>query len=105
MEIAGLSDMTWISIIAAVACLGFGTYMIMTGKPGFVRGFTDNSSYRDKEQYSKKGGKLLLMLGAACVIMGVLSFINTLASNILGIAALIVFGFFWKKMSDEFGPV
>lgn len=97
--------MTWISIIAAVLCLVFGIYMVVTGKPGFVRSINDNASYRDKEQYSKKGGKLLLMLAGGCIIMCGLSFINATVSNMIGIVTLGVFAYFWKKMSDEFGPV
>lgn len=105
MEILGLSDLTWISGIAFILCLGFGIYMVKTGKPGFVRSFNDNSSYRDKEQYAKKGGRLLLCLAGVCLIMGALAFISPTASNIIGILALAVFAYFWKKMSDEFGPV
>ena len=101
----GLSDITWISGIAFLACLAFGIYMTVTGKPGVVRSFNDNASYRDKEQYSKKGGRLILYLAGACLIMVIVSFFSATASNIIGILALIVFAYFWKKMSDEFGPV
>ena len=105
MEIMGLSDMTWISMIACVACLGFGLYMVRTKRPGFVRSINDNAKYKDKEQYSVKGGKLLLYLSGACLVMTALSFVSPTVSNIIGIAALCLFGYFWKKMSDEFGPV
>lgn len=105
MEIYGLSDMTWISIIACLACFGFGLYMVKTRKPGFVRSINDTARYRDKEQYAKRGGKLLLYLSAVCLIMTGLSFVNAMISNIIGIVAICVFGYFWKKMSDEFGPV
>ena len=105
MEILGLSDLTWISGIAFILCLGFGIYMIKTGKPGFVRSFNDNSSYRDKEQYAYKGGLLILALAGVCLVMLIVSFFNDMISNILGFAGLCVFGYFWKKMSDEFGPV
>ena len=97
--------MTWISIIAAALCLIFGIYMVVTGKPGFVRSFNDNASYKDKEQYSKKGGRLLLGLAGGCIVMGALSFVSATVSNMIGIIALGVFAYFWKKMSDEFGPV
>ena len=105
MEILGLSDMTWISIIAAVACLGFGIYMSVTGKPGMVRSINDRASYKNKEQYAKKGGKLLLFLGSGCLLMFAISFFSPVISNIAGFAVLAVFAYFWKKMSDEFGPV
>ncbi len=105
MEILGLSDLTWISGIAFILCFAFGIYMVRTGKPGFVRSFNDNSTYRDKEQYAKKGGRLLLYLSAVCLVMGAMSFISPTVSNIIGILALAVFAYFWKKMSDEFGPV
>ena len=105
MEIYGLSDLTWISIIAFVLCLVFGLYMTVTGKPGIVRSIKDTAKYKDKEQYSRKGGKLLLFLAGGCLVMGALSFVLCVVSNIIGIAVLAVFAYFWKKMSDEFGPV
>jgi hypothetical protein len=105
LQFLGLSDITWISGIACIACLAFGIYMVATGKPGIVRSIADNASYRDKEAYAKKGGRLILYLSGACLIMAIVSFISPTASNIIGILAFAVFAYFWKKMSDEFGPV
>ena len=105
MEILGYSDMTWIAAIAFVLCLAFGLYMVISKKPGFVRGFKNTADYRDKEQYAVKGGWLILALAGVCLIMLIISFFNDMISNIIGFAGLCVFGYFWKKMSDEFGPV
>ncbi|MCR4807381.1 MAG: hypothetical protein K5857_06865 [Lachnospiraceae bacterium] len=104
-RILGLSDLTWISAIACIACLGFGIYMVKTRKPGAIRGFRNNDSYRDMEAYSKRGGILLLALAGACLVMIAVSFFSPTASNIIGLIAFMVFAYFWKKMSDEFGPV
>ena len=105
MEILGYSDMTWIAAIAFLLCLAFGLYMIITKKPGVVRGFKNTADYKDKEQYSVKGGWLILALAGVCLVMLIVSFFNDMISNILGFAGLCVFGYFWKKMSDEYGPV
>ncbi len=105
MEFFGLSDLTWIGIIAFVLCMIFGLFMVITKRPGVVRSFKDTAEYKDKEQYSFRGGILILCLGGACLIVTVVSFFNTLISNVIGILALAVFAFFWKKMNDEFGPV
>lgn len=105
MEILGYSDMTWIAAIAFVLCLGFGLYMVIKKKPGVVRGFKDVGNYRDIEQYSVRGGWLILALGGVCLVMLIISFFDDMISNIIGFAGLCVFGYFWKKMSDEFGPV
>ena len=102
----GLSDLTLIAIIACVACLIFGGVMLITKKPGIVRSIRDKASYKDSTMYSIKGGKMILALGAACFVMILLSlFVNEMVANVFGIVCLIVFGYFWKKMSDEFGPV
>ena len=79
--------------------------MVKTKRPGFVRSINDNARYRNKEQYAVRGGKLLLYLSAVCLVMTGLSFVSATVSNIIGIVAICVFGYFWKKMSDEFGPV
>ncbi|MBR4169144.1 MAG: hypothetical protein IKR47_05405 [Lachnospiraceae bacterium] len=105
MVFFGLSDLTWLGIIAFVACLVFGLYMVITKKPGIVRSIKDTADYKDKEQYAFRGGILILCLAGACLVMIVISFFNTLISNIFGIVALLTFGYFWKKMHDEFGPV
>ncbi len=105
MEFFGLSDLTWLGIIAFVACLVFGLYMVITKKPGIVRSIKDTADYKDKEQYARQGGILILCLAGACLVMIALSFFNTLVSNIFGLIALFVFGFFWKKMHDQYGPV
>ena len=100
MEILGYSDMTWISVIAFVLCLAFGSYMMITKKPGIVRSLKDKASYKDAEQYAVKGGRLILALAGICLIMLVVSFFNDMISNIIGFGGLCVFGYFWKKMSD-----
>ncbi|MCR4807545.1 MAG: hypothetical protein K5857_07695 [Lachnospiraceae bacterium] len=105
MEFMGLSDMTWIGIVAFLACLISGSYMVLTKKPGIVRSIKDTADYKDREQYSVRGGKLILGLAGGCLIMIILSFVNTTASNIVGLVAIAVFAFFWKKMNNEFGPV
>ncbi len=105
MEILGLSDLAWIGIIAFVLCMAFGLYMVITKKPGIVRSLKDTADYKDREQYAHQGGILILCLGGACLIVVVLSFFNTVISNVFGLVALGVFAFFWKKMHDRFGPV
>ena len=85
--------------------MGFGLFMVITKRPGFVRSIKDTADYQDKEQYAKKGGILILCLGGACLIVVVLSFFSSMASNIFGLVALAVFAVFWKKMHDKYGPV
>ena len=105
MEILGLSDLTWIGIIATALCIIFGLYMVITRKPGSVRKIKDTAEYKDKEKYALKGGILILCLGGAFLIMTVLSFFDTLISILFGLVIFAVFAFFWKKMHDTYGPV
>ena len=104
VNIMGFSDLFWIGIIAAVASIAFGLYMVITKKPGIVRGVKASDDYKDKEKYAKNGGILLLCLSGVCLIMVGLSFVNTLVSNLFGLAGFMVFAFFWKKMHDQYGP-
>ena len=105
MEILGFSDLTWISAIAIVLCFAFGLYMVITKKPGMVRSIHDTAKYKDPEQYAVKGGKLILAYGGVCIIMLITSFFSDMVSTIVGFLGVMVFAFFWKKMSDEYGPV
>ena len=106
MTIYGLSDLTWISIIAIIGCSVAGAYMLIKKKPGLVRSIHDTAKYKNVELYCIKGGKLLIALAIGCLIMLILSlFVNTAVANIFGLVCVCVFGFFWKKMSDEYGPV
>ncbi|MCR5357253.1 MAG: hypothetical protein K6E63_07590 [Lachnospiraceae bacterium] len=104
VNIMGFSDLFWIGMVAFAACFGFGLYMVITKKPGIVRGVKASDDYKDKEKFASKGGVLLMCLAGACLAMVGLSFVNTLVSNIFGLAAFMVFAFFWKKMHDEYGP-
>ena len=97
--------MTWIAAIAFVICLAFGLYMTITKKPGIVRSLRDTANYKDSEQYALKGGRLILYLAGVCLVMLIISLFNDVIANMIGFAGLCVFGYFWKKMSDEFGPV
>lgn len=105
MEILGFSDLTWISVIAFVLCLAFGLYMVITKKPGMVRSIHDTANYKDKEKYAVKGGILILAYAGVCLIMLAVSFYSDIFSTIVGFLGLMIFAFFWKKMSDEYGPV
>ncbi len=105
MNILGLSDLTWLSGIAFVLCLSFGLYMVIKKKPGIVRSINDTAKYKDEEKFAEKGGKLILAYSLSWLVMFVASFFSDLASILIGVAGLAVFGFFWKKMNDEYGPV
>ena len=105
MQIMGLSDLTWLAIIAFVLCLAAGLYMVKTKKPGMVRSSRDNAKYKDKEKYSVEGGKLILAYAASWLVLLVASFYSELIAIIIGFIAMIVFAIFWKKMHDEYGPV
>ena len=105
MELLGFSDLTWLAAIAFVLCFAFGLYMIKTKKPGMVRSFNDTAKYKDKEQYAEQGGKLILFYSFSWLVMLVVSFFSDTASILIGIAALMVFAYFWKKMNDKYGPV
>lgn len=105
MTIMGLSDLTWLSMIAFLLCIGFGLYMVKTKKPGIVRSVRDTARYKDSEKFAEKGGKLIIAYSLSWLVMLVASFFSDVVSILIGVVGLIVFGYFWKKMNDEYGPV
>ncbi len=105
IQILGFSDITWISVIAFVLCLAAGLYMVIAKKPGIVRSINDNAQYKDREMYAVKGGRLIIMYSLVWLVMLIVSFFSEVIPIIIGIVGVCVFGFFWKKMSDEYGPV
>lgn len=105
MEILGYSDLTWLSVIAFVLCFAAGLYMVIAKKPGIVGGSRNAGKYKDPEKYAVKGGKLILAYSLSWLVMLVVSFYSDMISILIGVAGLIVFAIFWKKMNDEYGPV
>ena len=105
MVILGLSDVAWIGIIFCIACIAVGIYLIRTKKPGMVRRIADDARYKDSEKYAVEGGKLILYLAGACFVMVIISIFSVLISTIFGLVCICIFGYFWKKMDDEYGPV
>ena len=105
MDILGFSDLTWLSAIAFVLCLAFGLYMVIKKKPGIVRSINDTAKYKDKEKFAEKGGRLIIAYALSWLVMLVVSFFSEIIPIVIGIVAMAVFAFFWKKMNDEYGPV
>lgn len=105
IEILGFSDITWISVIAFVLCAAFGAFMVITKRPGVVRSINDTAKYKDREQYSVKGGKLILAYSGVWLVMLIVSFFSEIIPIIIGVVGICVFGYFWKKMNDKYGPV
>lgn len=58
---------------------------------------------KDKENYSKEAGKLMIFMGAGSLLMAVLMYFNVYAAVAEIIIWFAVFGFFWKRMNDKYG--
>ncbi len=58
---------------------------------------------KDKENYSKEAGKLMIFMGVGSLLMAVLMYFNVYVAVAEIIAWFAVFGVFWKKMNDKYG--
>jgi len=90
-----------IELIILVICIYYGVKMLIT-KSADVIWKTNKPKIKNEEEYAKKTGILIIVLGVLSVVAGLLRmFINPYAGIVIVIVVIIAFGFVWKKISDE----
>ncbi len=91
-----------IPLFVFVICLYFGLKLLITKDETIVRG-KDKPPVKNKTEFAKRGGILILFYGAATLVMLGLLFVNLYAALAQIVVCTLIFVVLWKKLSDTYG--
>lgn len=91
-----------VPFVVAIVCVVYGIRMILTGDVSLLRS-KNAGPLKDEKEYAKQGGILMIFLGLASVLMGILIFINLYVAIGEMIAAMLILGIAWKNMNSKYG--
>ncbi len=91
-----------IPLLLFLICAYYGLKLLILKDVSIVRG-KDKPPVKDKEEFSKRGGLLILFYGAASLVMMGLLFVNLYVALIQIIVCTLIFAVLWKKMNDAYG--
>lgn len=95
-------EQSGIPFMAALACFLIGIRLIVTGDPGMIRG-KDARPINDEKGYARQGGILVIVLGFASALMGILLLINEYVAVMEMVTAMLILGIAWRNMNGKFG--
>ncbi len=90
-----------IELLVFAVCLFFGIRLIITRDVSILRK-EDPESIKHPREYTLYAGLILLFLGAAALVMGIVSFFNPTAAFVIIIVAVIAMGIMWKFMHEKY---
>ena len=90
-----------IEILVFGVCLFFGVRLIITRDVSIIKK-DDPESIKHPKEYALYSGLIILFLGAAALVMGIVSFFSAMASFIVIIIAVILMGIMWKFMHEKY---
>ncbi len=90
-----------IEILVFFVCLFFGIRLIITRDVSIIKK-EDPQSIRHPREYTLYAGLILLFLGAAALVMGIVSFFDPVAAFVIIIVAVIAMGIMWKFMHEKY---
>ncbi len=91
-----------IPLLLFVICMYYGIRLMILQDINSIRG-KDKAPVKDERGYSKHGGILILLYGAATLVMTALLFVNLYVALAQIVVCTVIFGIFWKKMDNEYG--
>ena len=101
MTFTDIVNQMGIELLVFAVCLFFGMRLIITRDVSIIKKENPESIKHPKE-YTLYAGILLLFLGAAALVMGIVSFFNPVAAFVIIIVAVLVMGILWKFMHERF---
>lgn len=106
MDIKYILQETWITDLLFVACMIVGILLIKTKDLKYLRGIKEPTTtpYKNPEEFAKRSGILIVLLGVCSLIMSVLLMFTAVVASVFGGVVFIGFAFMWKRMNDEYGP-
>ena len=102
MTFKTLIDHMGIEMLAFAACMYFGIKLIITRDVTIIKKENPETIKHPKE-YTFYAGLIIIFLGVAALVMGVVSFYDAVASLIVIVVAVIAMGIMWKFMHEKYG--
>ena len=90
-----------IEMLVFAVCLFFGMRLIITRDVSIIKK-ENPEEIKHPREYTLYAGLILLFLGVAALIMGIISFFNPTAALIEIIIAVIAMGVMWKFMHEKY---
>lgn len=91
-----------IPLLLFLICVYYGLKLLILKDVTLVRG-KDKPPVKNKEEFAKRGGILILFYAAATLVMMGLLFVNLYAALTQIVVCTVIFAVLWKKMSDTYG--
>ena len=91
-----------IEVIIFVICLYYGIKMMLT-KSADAIWKNNKPKFTDEAEYAKRAGILIIFLGVFSILAAVMRmYLDPYAGIGTVIVVIMIFGFFWKRMSDKY---
>ncbi len=101
MDFQTIIDQMGIELLMFAVCLYFGIRLIITRDIKIL--YKDRpDSVKNPREYCLYAGLIVLFLGVAALVMGILTFVNTTAAFVEIIVAVILLGIMWKFMHEKY---
>lgn len=91
-----------IPLLLFAICMYYGIRLMILQDINSILG-KNKGPVKNEKEYSKKGGVLILLYGAATLVMAFLVFVNLYAALAEIIICTVIFGVLWKKMDEKYG--
>jgi hypothetical protein len=90
-----------IEMLAFAVCMFFGIRLIITRDVTIIKKEKPEEIKHPRE-YTFYAGLIIIFLGVAALVMGIVSFFNAVASFVVIIVATLIMGIMWKFMHEKY---
>ena len=92
-----------IEMLMFAVCMYFGMKLIITRDVTILNKKDNPDTIKHPREYTLYSGLLIIFMGVAAIVMGIVSFYSPMASLIVIIVAIIAMGIMWKFMHEKYG--
>ena len=101
MDIQTIVNQMGIEILVFAVCMFFGIRLIITRDVSIIKK-ENPESIKHPREYTLYAGLMILFLGVAAIVMGIVSFFNPVAALVVIIVAVLAMGIMWKFVHEKY---
>ena len=101
MDIQTIVNQMGIEILVFLVCMFFGIRLIITRDVKILKK-ENPESIKHPDEYTFYAGLIIIFLGVAAIVMGIVSFFNPTAALIVIVAAVVIMGFMWEFVHEKY---